>query len=74
MDKKKQLRERLIEPSVSTFSPPLLVVPKKDGSNSRVCVDSRQVNRHSVSDRFPLPDIGETINSLEELKSSIRWI
>lgn len=64
---KKQLGEGLIEPSVSPFSSPLLVVPKKSGE-IRVFVDYRQVNRHSVADRFPIPDIGETINSLGKAK------
>lgn len=57
----------MIEPSGSHFSSPLLVVPKKSGE-VRACIDYRKVNRHSIADRFPIPDIGETINCLGKAK------
>lgn len=69
--REKQLKEGLIEPLVSPFSSPLLVVPKKDGPQVRVCVDFRLVNRHSTSDRFPIPDIRDTINSLGKIFSTL---
>jgi len=56
-----------VEPSVSPYNSPLLLVPKKSLPNSenkklRLVIDYRQINKKLLSDKFPLPridDIGD---------------
>ena len=76
----KQVREKeaagLIQPSISPFSAPVLLVPKPDGS-WRFTVDYRELNKVTVPDRFPLPRIdmmldlmgGNTVFSTMDLAS-----
>ena len=59
---KKQLQELLdkglIQPSVSPWGAPVLVVRKKDGS-LRFCIDYRELNRVTVKNKYPLPRIDD---------------
>ena len=57
------LRDDVIRESKSPYNSPLVIVPKPDGS-IRPCVDFRNVNTHVVPDRFPLPILGEVLQSL----------
>ena len=61
----KELQElrslELVEPSVSPWVSPALIVPKKDGTK-RFCVDFRGLNKVTVRDRYPLPLIDEVID------------
>ena len=50
------LEAGIISPSSSPWSRPIVIVPKKDGSN-RVCVDYRKLNQLLVKDSYPLPRI-----------------
>ena len=43
-------------PSNSTYSSPILLVPKKD-AESRLCVDYRKLNEVTQKDAYPLPHI-----------------
>lgn len=59
---------RLIKEINSTYNIPLWVVPKKaDISRTkswRNVVDNRRLNENTVSDKFPIPNIGGIINKL----------
>lgn len=53
----KLLANDLIEPSVSSFNSPLIVVPKKSNDNTkkwRMCVDYRALNKNLIAEKFPL--------------------
>ena len=58
------LERGVIVPSKSPFSSPIVMVPKKDGTN-RMCIDYRKLNEITVKDAYPLPRIGQTIDALQ---------
>ena len=58
------LEKGVIVPSKSPFSSPIVIVPKKDGTN-RMCIDYRKLNEITVKDAFPLPRIGQTFDALQ---------
>lgn len=64
----KMLREGVLQNSVSEWSSPLLVVPKKADNNGnkkwRVVIDYRMLNKVIQNDAFPLPCIDEILDSL----------
>ena len=59
----KMLEAKVIRPSVSPWSSPIVVVPKRDGTK-RFCVDFRKVNEVTVPNSYPLPQIDEILASL----------
>lgn len=68
---KKLLDNELIEPSVSSFNSPLIVVPKKSSNGEkkwRMCVDYRMLNKNLIPDKFPLPRIDDILDSLGRAK------
>ena len=54
---KKLLELNFIEPSVSPFRSPIVLVKKKDGS-LRLCIDFRKLNSVTILDatNIPLPE------------------
>ncbi|KAK7088759.1 hypothetical protein V1264_022640 [Littorina saxatilis] len=52
---KKMLDLDVIEPSISPFSSPIVLVKKKDGS-TRFCIDFRHLNKITEFDAEPIPD------------------
>ena len=61
---REMLEKGVIVRSKSPFSSPIVMVPKKDGSN-RMCIDYRKLNDLTVKDAYPLPRIGQTIDALQ---------
>ena len=59
----KMLEMGVIEPTVSPWCSPTVLVRKKDGS-IRFCVDLRRVNAVTRKDAYPLPNIGDCLGSL----------
>lgn len=63
----KLIRKGYIEPSNSPYSFPITLAKKKNGS-WRLCMDFRQLNKHSVPDAYPLPRINSILDRLREAK------
>ena len=62
------LKDDIIEPSISPWSSPVVLVKKKDTTNTRFCVDYRKLNKVTIKDSFPIPNIEEILDSLGNMK------
>ncbi|GJT31444.1 putative mitochondrial protein [Tanacetum coccineum] len=61
------LDSKVIRPSNSSFSSPIVMVKKKDGT-WRMCIDYTQLNKLTIKDKFPIPLIEELIDELNGSK------
>lgn len=66
----KMLSDKIIQPSISPFNSPILLVPKKSEKEKkwRLVVDFRQLNKNVIPDKFPLPRIDEILDHLGRAK------
>ncbi len=53
----------VIEPSMSEWSSPMVIVPKRDGS-LRVCIDFRKLNAQSKFDAYPMPRVDDLLEKI----------
>ena len=53
----------VIEPSISPYSSPIVLVPKKDGS-VRFCIDFRKLNKATEFNAEPMPNMEEVITRM----------
>ena len=64
----KMLKQGVIVPSISPWSAPLWIVPKKlDASGEkkwRIVIDFRKLTDVTVGDAYPLPDITDILDQL----------
>lgn len=70
---KKLQEDGIIEPSISEYNSPVLLVPKKPipGSTEkrwRLVIDYRQVNKKLIGDKYPLPRIDDILDQLGRAK------
>ena len=57
------LDNHIIEPSTAAYLSPIVVVKKRDGSN-RICVDYRKLNKVTLFDSEPMPQVQEIFSDL----------
>lgn len=61
------LKRNVIRPSNSSWSSPVVLVRKKDGS-VRFCVDYRKLNNVTRKDSYPMPRIDDALDTLQGAK------
>ena len=67
-EKVTEMQEReTVQPSVSPWASPVILVSKKDGS-LRFCVDFRRLNAMTKKGVYPFPRVDDTLDTLGDAK------
>ena len=61
------LDQEIIRPSTSPWAAPIVLVKKKD-CTQRMCVDYRKLNKVTINDPYPLPNIDDLIANIGSSK------
>ena len=61
------LMRKIIRPSISPYASPIIMTKKKNGE-MRLCVDYRHLNKVTLRDNYPLPNIEDQIDKLRDKK------
>lgn len=65
---KKMLRDGIIKESISPYTSPVWVVPKKPDASGkrkfRLVIDYRKLNEKTINDRYPIPEITDILDKL----------
>lgn len=67
----RMIENDLIEPSVSPYNSPIILVPKKSTGPEkkwRLCIDYRKVNKKLIQDKYPLPRMDVILDGLGRAK------
>lgn len=66
------LEKKIIRPSISPWSFPVVIVPKKQDKSGqtkwRIAIDYRKLNDKTIDDKYPLPQIDNILNKLGNKK------
>lgn len=64
----KLLKNKIIRPSISPYSAPVWIVPKKQDASGkmkfRMVIDYRKLNENTIEDKYPIPRIDEILDNL----------
>lgn len=63
----KMLENDIIEECESPWAAPVVMVNKPDGS-TRICIDYQQLNRVTISDKYPMPRIDDLLHGSTQTK------
>ena len=61
------LENKIIEPSASPYNSNVIIVDKKNG-DKRSVIDCRKLNKGTVKDSYPLPNVDELIDKCQGAK------
>lgn len=64
---KQLITSNTIQPSMSPYSSPAILVKKNDGS-WRMCIDYRQLNSNTIKNKYPIPVIEDLLDELQGAK------
>ena len=57
------LEKGVIRKSNSPYASPVILVPKSDGT-TRLCIDYRELNKQTIKDKYPLPNMNDIFDRL----------
>ena len=61
------LKEGVIEPCVSEWASPMVIIKKKDDT-IRLCVDYRRLNAETMMDAYPMPRVDDILDQVGQAK------
>ncbi|CAC5360194.1 unnamed protein product [Mytilus coruscus] len=64
------LKYDIIEPSISEYSSPIVLVKKKDNT-WRLCIDFRSLNKQSILQQHPLPRLDDVFDAIGQSNAKI---